>query len=309
MKKFKITFKILVFLLIFLFILYRVQNVFVLKGTKYGGDLWSFYNKEKNSLDVIYFGSSQSYASFSPEIIDPIVNINSYNFATQQQPVDITYYYMVEALKTQHPKYMVVEIRMFSYDAEYLGEGTVRTALDKMNMSKNKIDAINSSVKKFSDRISYYINILKYHSRYNEISYYDILQGINKSGMSNTGYIGIEGKNDLMINNGKIPFIKDKKNLNEKNFKYLQNMINLSHENDFELIFIKAPSLITKEEQLLYNKVFEIASNNNIKYIDYNQKFKELGLTNGDFYDELHLSKSGSEKLSRNFADYLKEIL
>ena len=150
---------------------------------------------------------------------------------------------------------------------------------------------------------------MKYHSRYNEISYYDILQGINKSGISNTGYIGLEGKNDLMINNGKIPFIKDKKNLNEKNFKYLQNMINLSHENDFELIFIKAPSLITKEEQLLYNKVFEIASNNNIKYIDYNQKFKELGLTNGDFYDELHLSKSGSEKLSRNFADYLKEIL
>ena len=131
--------KSVLFIIIFLILLNVSTNIFILKGNGYGSDVTSFYSEKKNSLDVIFFGSSHSYATFSPKIIQEYSNLNSYNFATQQQPIYITYYYMIEALKYQKPKYFVLDIRMLAVDEDYATEGVTRDAIDKMKISLNKI--------------------------------------------------------------------------------------------------------------------------------------------------------------------------
>lgn len=75
------------------------------------------------------------------------------------------------SLKYQHPKYVVYEVHMAIVgNYNYAEEQVNRDAIDKMKFSMNKVDVINNSVEDKDDRVSYYLNIIKYHSRYKEIT-------------------------------------------------------------------------------------------------------------------------------------------
>ena len=300
--------KSVLFIIIFLILLNVTTNIFVLKGNGYGSDVTSFYSEKKNSLDVIFFGSSHSYATFSPKIIQKYSNLNSYNFATQQQPIYITYYYMIEALKYQKPKYFVLDIRMLAVDEDYATEGVTRDAIDKMKISLNKINAINVSVKDKNERLSYYFNIIKYHSRYNELSLTEIKKGLLNIGINNKGFIGLPESEDITINNDKYIEYTEQLELSEKNNEYLNKIILLAKQNNIKLILVKAPCTLTENNQAKYNKVFDIAEKEKINYIDYNKLINDLKLSKGDFYDTGHLSENGANKVSKHFAKYLNII-
>lgn len=296
-----------IFIIIFLILPQICSNILIMKGNGYGSDVISFYNQKKNTLDILFLGSSHSYASFSPDIIKKEINMDSYNFATQQQPIYITYYYLVEALKYQKPKYVVLETHMLVVDWEYAEEGTTRDAIDKMRPSINKINAINTSVKDNKDRVSYYLNIIKYHSRYSELQKDDIKIGLTRKGLNNKGFKYLESKPEIMINNKETLKINEKQEIYSKNLKYLEKIIELCNDKDIELILISSPCELNENMQKKYNWLKEYASNNNLVYINYNEKLEELELKSGDFYDTGHLSGLGAEKITINFASWLKE--
>lgn len=298
--------KALVFILIFFLILRVCSDVFVLKGNTYGSDVKSFYQLDKNSLDIMFFGSSHSYASFSPDVIEEKTGMKSYNFATQRQPVYITYYYMVEALKTQKPKYFVFETKMFSEDKDYWEEGVTRDALDKMRFSWNKFEAINTSVEDRKERLSYYFNIMKYHSRYEDITRDEVVSALKNECVQNRGFKALPVNSDVVVDNDRLLDITEKQSLSEKNLLYLKKIIDLANENGITLIFAKAPSQLKDDEVRKYNALKEIVRDNGLDFIDYNVMFDELDLVIGeDFYDDGHVSYKGAEKVSNSFAGYL----
>ena len=94
----------------------------------------AFKNLEKDILDVIFFGSSHAYCSFVPSEFDKY-GLDSYVLATQQQTSAMSYYYMVEALKTQSPSVIVYETYMIG-EKEYIPEDSViYDAADQLPMS------------------------------------------------------------------------------------------------------------------------------------------------------------------------------
>jgi len=303
MKKFLL--KISIFMIIFLIFFSFISSIFVRKGNGYGTDVLSFYNEEKNSIDLIFFGSSHSYSTFSPNILEEEIGIKAYNFSTQQQPLWITYHYMKETLKTQKPKYFVLEILMTSVNNEYMEEGVNRDAIDKMKFSINKIQTINASVEKHSDRISYYINFIKYHSRWNDLMKMDITS-LLKSNISKTkGFTYLEGNNGTASKND-ITNIKEVKKISKKNTIYLNKIIELANQNNIELILVKSPCTITEESQKYYNYIEQIAKENNIYYLNYNLIYDEIKIDfDNDFYDSGHLNGTAAEKVTKHFANYL----
>ena len=306
MKRF---FKVILFLVIFLIILSVLWRILIRKGDGFGSDVYSFYNLEDNSLDIIFFGSSHCYSTFSPDVIEERTGLKSYNFSTQQQPINISYHFMVEALKTQKPKYFVLETRMFGVDDEYMEEGVVRDALDKMKMSPNKIEAINESVEKPEDRTSYYFNIIKYHSRFMEIGIEEIINAIKGKSVDNNGFVGLPSGKDVYIDNTNVLSITETTDLSNKNLQFLNKIIDLCKQNNITLILAKSPCILSEEDQKHYNKVKEIAKENNIQYVDYNTMFDELNFTfPEDFYDYGHLSKSGAEKVTTNFSNFIYQF-
>ena len=300
--------KTIVFLIIFSILFHFTTKILVFKDEEFGSDITSFYNEKKNSLDIIFFGSSHGYCTYSPDIINEEMGYNSYILGTPLQPSYITYYLMVESLKYQKPKYWVLEIKSFAILDDYAKESTNRSAIDKMRFSANKIEAINASIENKSDRFSYYFNIIKYHSRYNEITKKEIADAMLNRGLKNKGFTALKPDNNVLIENGDKANTKETHDLTIKNQKYLNKIINLAKDNNIQLIFVKSPNTLRNDDQLYYNKVFEIAKENNIAYIDYNKLFDELELTYGDFYDSGHVAESGAIKVTKHFIKDLQKI-
>lgn len=299
--------KDVIFIVIFILLLGLCSNIFIMKGAGYGSDVWSFYELERDSLDVIFFGSSHSYATFSPKVIKEETGLKSYNFATQQQPLSITYYYIKEALEYQSPDTIVLETRMLTVDDPFMKEGVVRDAVDKMPFSLNKINAINASVENPEDRVSYYLNIIKYHTRYDKLKQEDFFDGPFKDGIDNDGYIALESKADLWIDNAKELKIQKTKAPTEKNLEYFEKIIALAKEKDIRLILVKSPCNLSEKERMNLNWLEAYAKEHQLEFIDYNEKVEELGLVKGDYYDLGHLSGSGSVKTSKHFSKILEQ--
>ena len=101
-------FNIIIAVMLFLFIFNKVTLLFVRKGNGYGTDILNFYAQKNNSIDIVFLGSSHTYSSFNPYIIEAKTGLNGYNFATQQQPIWITYFYLKELLKYQNQSMLLL---------------------------------------------------------------------------------------------------------------------------------------------------------------------------------------------------------
>lgn len=305
-KKVKQIIIIILILLFSLFLFDRLSLLLIRKGNGYGTDVLNFYKQEKNSLDMIIFGSSHAYTAFNPYQIEKETGLKTYDFCTQQQPLWITYYYLKEALKYQHPKYIVLEIHMAVVgNYNYAEEQVNRDAIDKMKVSINKINAINTSVSNKDDRVSYYLNIIKYHSRYKELNKNDFETAFLGHTIDNRGYIALP-ENDYVFYN-ETEFTSDEIELYEKNKIYLSKIIDLANKENIKLIIVKTPTSYNYEEKAKLNYVKKISEENNILFLDYVNNIDLLNLEyENDFYDSGHLNKNGSEKFTRVFIEYLK---
>lgn len=262
-------------------------------------------NERRNTIDVMYFGSSQMYCSINPVVMWETAGIPSYSYATQQQPFWISYHYMKEALKYQSPKVVVLDIYMAKQQEDYTEEGINRTAIDLLPMSLNRIDMINVAVPK-EERISYYINFLKYHSRWADLVKEDFDLSYLRKTDPLKGYVMLDKITPIAYRDN-LEGYNTTKSLTTKNMLYLEKIIELSREENFQLVLYKAPSTASKEEKAYFNAVENIAKANRIPYIDYNMLYDEVGLDMAkDFYDKGHVNYIGAEKVTIHFANYLK---
>lgn len=290
------------FILIFLFVLSEVSTILMHKQIEGRWNMTAkvagFYNEKPDSMDVLFFGSSHMYCSIDPQIFYQETGLESYVFATQLQPLWITYHYMLEALKTQKPQLMAVEINMAAYnDGDYLDEATNHTAIDPIPMSLNKLRMIYASAPK-DERRYYIFNVMKYHDRWEELEQSDYERIYRTSTDPDKGYVRLDQIADEIILEDAFE-VAEKKEISKKNVEYLNKIIELAESEGIKLILFKAPSNPTVEEKMYYNKVGELAKEREVEYIDFNSNdhYVNTGLDcKTDFYDQRHLNESGVAK-------------
>ncbi len=273
----------------------------------------------RDTMDVMYFGSSHMYCSINPVEMWDTYGIRSYQFATQQQPLWITYHYIKEALKYQKPKVIVLDILMTKQQTDYSEEGVNRTAIDLLPQSYNRLAMIQAAVPQ-GERGSYIINFIKYHSRWQELKAEDWAWANSKffgvpSGDPHwdpratdplKGYVALDKVTPMpeMID---LTSVTDEAPLTDKVSDYLQRIIDLANEEGIALVFYKAPSNATPEEKAYFNTVEAIASAAGIPFIDYNVHYDTIGLDVAtDFYDKGHVNTVGASKVTKHFGAYLQ---
>lgn len=306
MKKIKTILKPVIFVIIFALIFSYLTELFSRKTltgdwnhtTKISG----FYNEKENEFDIIYFGSSNTYCSFNPLVIYEETGLKSYVFASQQQPVWASYYYIKDALITQKPKLLIMDALMFSKDQEYYDDGVNYSFMDDIPLSKNKIDLAFASAP-FEDGVRLLINFIKYHSRWNELTKEDY--EFNRKDLRDylKGYVYL----DNTFKEATYPKtdVFESAPLAEKELEYLNKIIKLSKEENIPLLLVKTPSNATYEEQMLFNTVRDISKEQGVDFVNYNLLYEDIGLLmDEDFYDKSHLNYKGAEKFSRYFARY-----
>lgn len=259
-----------------------------------------FYNSPKDEYDVMFFGSSNAYCSFNPLVVWKETGVKSYVFATQQQPLWATYYYMKDAIERQKLDLAVVDVLMASKNEEFYDDGVNYTFCDNMPLSKNKIELVRVSAPK-GERFGLLCRFVKYHSRFNELTKEDFeYRKKNMSDYSKGYYVLTSTCNDA--EHFDVSGVTKKAQILPKNEEYIEKIIKLCKDNGIKLMLVKTPSNSTKEEKKYYNSVEKIAKENEIEFVDYNLKYDEIGLNmTTDFFDKGHLNILGADKFTKYF--------
>lgn len=278
---------------------------------KYMGDiiegaLIAEYYKETTEHDVIFIGDCEVYENFSPVTLWEEYGITSYIRGSAQQLIWQSYYLLEETLKYEKPEVVVFNVLSMKYN-EPQREAYNRMTLDGMRWSMSKVKDIQASMMEDENFIEYVIPLLRYHSRWNELTAEDWKYLFHRDKVSHNGYyMRVDVKPA-----GTFPADKKLGNyqFGDNAYEYLDKITKLCKDNDIQLILIKAPSVYPSWYEQWDQQMVEYAEKNQIRYINFLNLKEEVGLDfQTDTYDGgLHLNLAGAEKASKYLGKLLKE--
>lgn len=158
-----------------------LEGKYILKNSKWPttSSYRQFYKMEKNSVDVLFLGSSLVVNAFIPQEIYNDFGIRSYNLASEQQSIFLSYWWLREALRFQSPQVVVLDTKFMwnvhPEDVINTSEALTRKCLDPMKWSKVKADAVHTlcTLDPAQSELSYYLTNLRYHARWTGLEEYD----------------------------------------------------------------------------------------------------------------------------------------
>lgn len=266
-----------------------------------------FYEQKENSIDVLMLGSSHMGVNVDGAHMWDNYGIASYAMWAPSQPFWNTYFYLVEALKTQTPKVVVVDVYAATYGDEYQYIGEQSASICSMKMSINKLNAIAASVE-LADRSAFIMGLPLYHDRYEQLSINDFTYLFrNTEEEIYKGYDTLQA--DSIGDYYNIDEAEDTTYIDEiapKQEEYLIKIIQLCKNEGINLLLIKTPSAKRRGEQGKYNRVQEIAEEYNVSFIDYNKLYEVIGINCNDFArDGVHINKNGARKVANHLGRVL----
>ena len=268
------------------------------------GSMISQYYREAGGHDVVFIGDCEVYANFSPMEMYRNNGITAYVRGTSQQLIWQSYYILEETLKYETPKAVVYNVNAMRY-SKPVSEAYNRLTIDKMRWSQQKVDIIRASMTEEEDFLSYVFPILRYHSRFDELTQEDFTYLFREKDNTFNGYM----MNKEVKPVGKLPV---KRALADYQFgdicyEYLEKMTALCKEKGVELILVKAPSLYPYWYEQYDAQITEFAQKHDLAYYNFTTCVEQIGLDfSTDTYDAgLHLNLAGAVKLSNYFGDIL----
>ncbi|MBP5181284.1 MAG: SGNH/GDSL hydrolase family protein [Clostridiales bacterium] len=273
------------------------------RGVVEGAMISEYYDSEEPH-EVIFLGDCEVYENISTVALYRDYGISSYIRGSAQQLTWHSYYLLEDTLRYETPEVVVFNVLALKY-GEPQSESYNRMTLDGMAWSLSKWNAIEASMTGDEHMIDYVFPILRYHSRWNELTQTDFDHVFERDRVTTNGYYM---RTDVMPE-GEFPAPTPLTDytLPESSMEYLQRIVDLCRENDIELILIKAPTLYPHWYEQWDEQVRDFADQNGVPYINYIYLRDAIGLDmSTDTYDAgLHLNLSGAEK----FADYIGEYL
>ncbi len=264
-----------------------------------------FYQEPENSLDVIYIGSSNSYAHFNTVLAYNLQGFATGMLASDGQPFSAIKYLLQEAIKYQNPEVYVIDINSVATDIRYSNDGDIRKVIDNMKWSENRNDAIEGMLKytdiKKEDYINYYFSFLTYHNSWKYIGDYSFKNDdLYKGHLLSTDTIKVEPQQEFEWDSEK------KLDLMQENLEIYLDLIEYIKANNLNVIFVVPARSFTEENMARLNNAIEIAEENNIKTINFNM-LEDFSINySTDLYNSGHLNVYGATKYTIYFSEYLK---
>lgn len=273
----------------------------------------NMYKLEKNSVDVMFYGSSHCNYTINNAILWKDYGIASYDMVGGGQNLGSTYYYMEETLKTQKPALMAVDLVFTSWRRTGLEDGgNIYRNTINMHWSKTFFENLNYAVDlaEGSEEIKEAI-ALKYpvtHTRYSDLTEADF----ERDGYLRGGYNPSWTKDHYKESEVK-KFMSDEiGELREDDKMYLEKMIDLTDKNDIELIFFISPYVLREGDAPYFNAAEQFAEEHNIPFLNFNKMYDQIGF---DFDNDMraekhagsHMNNFGSAKVTNYFGEYITE--
>ena len=300
--------KIISALISFCLIFLAIQSILV---PKYLGEStvivkgYSFL--KNNSIDVLFLGASQTFYAVDAGKLTNEYNISSYDLASTTQPITITPYYLSEALKTQKPKLVMVEVcQIFNSNQDITPQvlswnyAPTPSSFSKFQSAYSVLDG--DMLKSFEYS---YSPLFLYHDRWSSFNDQDIDFVFHPEKYIDSSFRGFiahdrSEKRDILFYKSDNSICK----IPSENVDAIKVIKEVCLENNIELVFFKVPAANwTKGESM---SVKQFMNENGFSFVDMNDYLNEIGI-NGetDFFDKRHLNNSGAEKAT----DYLAKMI
>lgn len=283
--------------------LHKIYDILRWKDTT-GGYLSSIeqlYNTDEDLIDLVFLGSSHCYCGIYPELLWEEKGIAGFDLAVSAQDRDSAYYQLKELLKTQHPQVVVVDIYGICFEKHLVESNVYRNYLS-MKTSLNSVAHIMA----YAEREKRKELLAKWpivHTRYSELKEFDFVPYepsiIGRGSLITWNIFAVEEDNGVNRCETVQP-------LNDKNREWVQKLIALSEEEDFELIFSLIPWKREDETQAIINGFKEYIKGQEIAFVDFTELAEKLDICSAtDWADPEHLNARGAQKLTRYLGEYI----
>ena len=302
MKKRREVLAILLAAVIFVGVTYSAAWLLIPTRTNYGSTWDSYLQEERDSIDVLFFGSSMAYCDVVPAIIWEETGLRSYVMAGPEQTIPITYYYLRETCKTQSPQAVVVELTgMFFKEFQ----NYTKANITYMPWSENRLLATLYAAE-HEEQFGLLFPLYHYHDRVYSVSPAEIQQRLSPQADLMAGYTVLLAKAG-QLNQAKRDFSADTDTY-RNNLRYLEKISDFCAKQSIQLILYIAPAYHQIPDDALAVLKQDIAPLPHAAFFDCND---EPWLTEDPpeyWYDELHYNIYGAVLFSRRFGLRLMEL-
>ncbi len=272
-------------------------------GNSREGNLISEYYRaidSGESHDVIFIGDCEAYSSFSPPVLWENYRLRSFVRGSPSQSIAQSYHILCETLEYELPRVVVLSVYALCHD-ERPSEAYNRMTLDSMLPSMHKVRAVRDSIREGESQLSYFLPLLRFHSRWSELGSDDIKYFFDSPSVSHNGYL---------LRREIEPFIKDiamgelaPHALPQENFEYLDKIRQVCADSGITLLLVKAPTDSWRYPwyEEWSGEIRDYTDANELEYYDLTECIDEIGIDpERDSYDGgLHLNVYGAEKTTR----------
>ncbi|MBO4419623.1 MAG: hypothetical protein J5789_07355 [Oscillospiraceae bacterium] len=311
MEKFKPFLRIIVFALVFVLVFvclsYLAKPIFtdikIING---------FYGEQEDSLDVVYIGGSAAFVYYAPLTAWDEYGIASYVYGANTIQPELYKTLIREVLKTQHPQLIILDARAFQYrdkdseNAQPPAEVPYRNTLNGLRLSMNKIQFIRDNVGTQIDdkKLSYYLDILKYHQNIPDFKEENIQMLLGSYQHPYSGFHFVRKQAPIeqydFSTTEKTPVSGDTEAILEDLLSYLDST-------GVDCLFVVSPYAEKESHKKVFNYISALIQGRGYGFLDFNEYTDEIGLNYAwDFYNEDHVTVFGAEKYTRYLAAFLQ---
>lgn len=272
-------------------------------GTQDGAMIAEYYNDApKHNLVII--GDSEMYENISPLALWENYGINCYIRGSAQQLIWQSYYLLEDTLRYETPEAVIINITSMQY-GEPQRESYNRMTLEGMRWSTSKVKAIFASMTEEESFWDYVFPLLRYHSRWNDLTEDDFRLMFSEEEVSLNGYMMQVGVKPAENVPGGRPLADY--TFSDVSYQYLDKITKLCKEHDIELILMKSPSLYPYWYEEWDAQIKTYAAEHEIRYLNcVNNDEIGLNFQTDTFDGGLHLNVAGAEIYSNFLGRWLQ---
>jgi len=274
--------------------------------TDYGSTWREYLQEPENSIDVLFLGSSYAYCDWNPGAMYAASGLTSYVMGGSEQTPALTYWYLKEALKTQHPSVVVMEGTSLFFDRY---QNYTQINVGYMPWGRNRVGAIFDAAEP-ELRLGLFFDLYFYHDRWKELTPGQVLRALSPAKADNLkGHTAVD---TVFANLEGGPWKRDmaqSEEVYQQNLEDLARIARLCADNGIDLIVTINPTYSQYVPEVYERLGEDVQVSRNVRFINWSDHFEEAGLDPAvHLYDGGHLNQEGAKVFSAWTGERLLEM-
>lgn len=272
--------------------------------------MMNYYAQPEDSIDVLCVGTSMFYAGVNTNVLWSEYGIAAYNLCSAEQPFWVSYYTIQEAIKTQHPKVILLDAKPAVYADDYSRHGRTIMSTYAIRGLKNRLGATLACVEDPKEAIAFMLSLPEVHGNYADVTANDFVFPPDNGGRGSDWKGFIEANATEQHQRPSLVWNSVCRNMNSREEEYARRIFELAQEENIPVMLVGMPNPDYAYDHMYYNALWKVAEEYGISGINYNDPELRYGLRySRHFADWQHLNVEGSVIFSRRLAEDLLSML